>query len=175
MYWKERAISKARIILLGYRSCLGRSRNNWKRNPISNEANSGLTFPSVRLLYLYDEAPVAFWEVNGSFLIENKGNLGGISSTGHLKHVKQSKTYQKYFVSPWVCVWPFDFRVYREDGERLSVFIALQFTILASVPVLSRAGANGAGLWLLRPRCRSEPHQRIFLMTLSHFTSPSHL
>lgn len=70
----------------------------------------------------------AFWRVNGSFLIENKGNLGGgISSTSHLKHVKQTKTYQKSSVPPWVCVWPFD----REDGERLRGFIALQFGFCA--------------------------------------------
>lgn len=78
-------------------------------------------------------------------------------------------------MSPWVCVWPFDSRVYREDDERLRVFTALQFPVLAFVvPVLSCARADGAGLWLLRPQCRSQPHQRIFLMTLSHSTSPCH-
>lgn len=92
------------------------------------------------------------------FSLKTKGIWGGISSTCHLKQVKQTKTCQKSFVSPWVYVWPFDCRFYREDGERLRGFAALQFGFCAR--------ADGAGLWLLRPL------QRIFLVTLSHFTSP---
>lgn len=83
----------------------------------------------------------AFWKVYGSFLIENKGNLGGNFKYSQLKHIKQTKTHQKSFVSCWVCVWPFDFRLYSFHCP--PTWLLCQFW---AVPELMGLGCDSWGL-----------------------------